>query len=318
MSEIKVALVGCGRISQRHIEAIQVNEGIKIALVCDIIEDRAKEKAALIGCDYVTHIKDIKGVDVITIATPSGKHPEHSIFAAENCDAPYIVCEKPLSLTVREAVELYKRVKAAGKTLLPVYQNRYNPLVAFTRELIGTGKLGKIHQFSCNVFWNRNDDYFNIDWHGTLDLDGGVLYTQASHYVDMLHFFFGEVVEYKGMGGSLRGLEVHDSMSSVMRFENGAVGTLNATVSVYRTNYMTEFTVIGSKGTIRLSGTNLNQIDFWDVEGMERPDMDFKLDHQYGKGHDTMYKYIVEKRWDMFPAYDDVLSGIALMEKLSF
>jgi UDP-N-acetyl-2-amino-2-deoxyglucuronate dehydrogenase len=318
MKDIKLALVGCGRISQRHIEAIQSNEGIKIAVVCDIIEDRAKEKAQLLGCEYVTQIKDIKGVDVITIATPSGKHPEHAAFAAENCDASYIVCEKPLSLTVRETVEMYKRIEKAGKKLLPVFQNRYNPLVAFTKNLIETGKLGKIYQFDCNVFWNRNDDYFNIDWHGTKDLDGGVLYTQASHYVDMLHYFFGKVVEYKGMGGSLRGLEVYDTISSILRFENGAVGTLNATVSVYRTNYQTELTVIGSKGTLRLSGTNLNEIVFWDVEGMGRPDMDFKIDHQYGKGHDIMYKYIVEKRWDMFPAYEDVLSGIGLMEKLSF
>lgn len=318
MKPINLALVGCGRISQRHIEAVQANEGIKIAVVCDIIEERAKEKATLTGCDYVTHMKDIKDVDIITIATPSGKHPEHAIFAAENCDAPFIVCEKPLSLTVREAVEMYKRIEKAGKKLLAVYQNRYNPLVSFTKDLIDTGKLGKIHQFCCNVFWNRNDDYFKIDWHGTIDLDGGVLYTQASHYVDMLHFLFGEVVEYKGMGGNLRGLEVQDSISATMRFGNGAVGTLNATVSVYKTNFITEFTVIGSKGTVRLSGTNLNQIDFWDVEGMERPDMDFKIDHQYGKGHDTLYRYIVEKRWEMFPEYDDVMSGIALMEKLSF
>ena len=318
MADIKLALVGCGRISQRHIDAVAANKGIKITLVCDIIEERAKEKAHLIGCDYVTQIKDIKDVDLITIATPSGKHPEHSIYAAENCDAPYIICEKPVSLTVRETVEMYKRIKNAGKTLLPVFQNRYNPLVAFTKELIDTGRLGTIHQFNCNVFWNRNDDYFDIDWHGTIDLDGGVLYTQASHYVDMLHFLFGEVAEYKGMGGNLRGLEVQDSISAALRFVNGTVGTLNATVSVYRTNFITEFTIIGSKGTVRLSGTNLNQIDFWDVEGMERPDMDFKLDHQYGKGHDFMYKYIVDKRWEMFPLYEDVLSGIALMEKLSF
>ena len=314
----KIALVGCGRISKRHIEAVEENKNIEISVVCDIIEERAKEKASLIGCEHLTDLKEIKNVDALVIATPSGLHPEHVIEAANNCDVPYIFSEKPISLTLREAVSMYKKVKDAGKILLPVYQNRYNPLVAFIKKIIADGKLGKIYQFNCNVFWNRNDDYFNIDWHGTLDLDGGVLYTQASHYVDMLHFFFGQVKESKGLGGSLRNLEVKDTVSAVLEFENGVVGSLNATVSVYDTNYLTEMTIIGEKGTVRLSGTNLNEIDFWNVEDMEKPDLDFKIDHQYGKGHDTMYQYFVEEKWEMFPSYEDVLSGISLMEKLSF
>ena len=134
----------------------------------------------------------------------------------------------------------------------------------------------------------------------------------------MLHYFFGEIENYKGFGSDMRGFEVFDSVSAVMRFKNGTVGALNATVDVYQTNYLTEFTLIAEKGTIRLSGTNLNQIDFWNVEGMEKPDMDFKLDHQYGKGHNTMYEYIAADKFDMFPKKDDVLSGIRLMEMLSY
>jgi UDP-N-acetyl-2-amino-2-deoxyglucuronate dehydrogenase len=110
----------------------------------------------------------------------------------------------------------------------------------------------------------------------------------------MVHFFFGELLEGKGMGGSLRKLEVYDSVSAVCEFKSGTVGT------------------------IRLSGTNLNTIDFWDVEGMEKPDMDFTIDHVYGKGHDTLYQYISEEKWDMFPSREDVLSGIRLMERLSY
>jgi len=116
----------------------------------------------------------------------------------------------------------------------------------------------------------------------------------------------------------LRGLEVYDTVSAVCKFNNGTIGTINATVSTYKKNYMTEFTLIAEKGTIRLSGTNLNTIDFWDVEGMDKPEMDFTIDHVYGKGHDTLYKYIVEERWEMFPEKDDVLSGIRLMEQLSY
>lgn len=314
----KIALVGCGRISKRHIDAISDTEGVEIASVCDIVEERAKEKADLLNVPYVTDYKKIKGVDVISVLTPSGNHPVHAAEIAENTDAPYIVCEKPLSLTVREAHELFSRVDSSGKTLLPVYQNRYNPLIVMLKELVESGKLGNIYQFICNVIWNRNDAYFDIDWHGTRSLDGGVLYTQASHYVDMVHYFFGELISGKGQGGLLRGLEVYDSLSAVMRFKSGVVGSLNATVSAYEKNYETEFTLVAENGIIRLAGTNLNTIRHWNVKGIEKPDLDFNLDHIYGKGHNTMYEYISKEMWDRFPSREDILSGIHLMEKLSY
>jgi len=314
----KITLIGCGRISKRHIEAVEATKGITIAYVCDTDEKQASATAKQLGVPYFTDYKKLPYVDVAAVLTPSGMHPRHAAEVAENTDIPYILVEKPISLTVREAYELFSRVDNAGKTLLPVYQNRYNPLVAFMKELIDSGKLGKVYQFVCNVFWNRNDAYFDIDWHGTKELDGGVFYTQASHYMDMVHFFFGEIEQGKGLGGSLRKLEVYDSVSAVCSFKNGTVGTINATVSTYSKNYLTEFTLIAEKGTIRLSGTNLNTIDFWDVEGMEKPDMDFTIDHVYGKGHDTLYEYIAEDKWEMFPSREDILSGIRLMERLSY
>lgn len=314
----KIALIGCGRISNRHIEAVSETPGLQITQVCDIDEGKASETAEKLGVSYVTDYHQIKDVDIAVVLTPSGMHPLHAAEIAEHTDIPFILCEKPISLTVREAYELFDRIDKTGKTLLPVYQNRYNPLVKLIKKLLESGCLGKLYHFSCNVLWNRNDSYFNIDWHGTRTLDGGVLYTQASHYVDMLHYFFGEVVEHKGIGGNLRGLEVFDTVAATMSFRCGIVGTLNATVSVYQKNYLTEFTLIAENGTIRLSGTNLNRIDFWDVKDMEKPDMDFTINHIYGKGHDTLYQYIAEEKWEMFPSRDDVLSGIRLMETLSY
>jgi UDP-N-acetyl-2-amino-2-deoxyglucuronate dehydrogenase len=318
MNTLKLALVGCGRISKRHIEAVQAVNGIDIVVVCDSDENKVKAVSEQLSVPYVTDYKKLKDINFVSVLTPSGMHPQHVIEIAETTNIPYIVCEKPISLTQREVYEMFDRVKKAGKTLLPVYQNRYNPLIVFLKDLIGTDKLGEIYQFVCNIFWNRNDDYFKIDWHGTKAYDGGVFYTQASHYVDMIHYLFGKVKNAYGVGGNLRKFEVHDSISAICEMQNGTVGTLNATVSTYRTNYLTELTIIGEKGTVRLSGTNLNQIDFWDVSGLKKPDLDFKLDHQYGKGHDTMYEYIVQKRWEMFPSYEDVLSGIQVMERISF
>ena len=133
----KVGLVGCGRISKRHIEAISATEGIEIACVCDINEEKAKAASELLGVPYVTDYRELngKGLDVISVLTPSGWHPRHVCDIAEATDAPYIVCEKPLSLTVREAFEVYRRLEKAGKTLLPVFQNRYNPLVKMMNDL---------------------------------------------------------------------------------------------------------------------------------------------------------------------------------------
>ncbi len=192
-----IALMGCGRILNRHVEAIAANPGLEIALVCDRIEERARAAGEKLGVPHVTDYRQIRGVDLVAVLTPSGLHPRHVSNVAELTDAALIVCEKPLSLTLREAHEVYRRVEKAGKRLLPVYQNRYNPLVAHVKQLIDSGRLGRIHQFVCNVLWNRNDEYFQIDWHGTAEFDGGVLYTQASHYVDMLHYFFGEVESHK-------------------------------------------------------------------------------------------------------------------------
>ncbi|MDD4118799.1 MAG: Gfo/Idh/MocA family oxidoreductase, partial [Kiritimatiellae bacterium] len=176
-----IALMGCGRILNRHVEAIAANPGLEIALVCDRIEERARAAGEKLGVPHVTDYRQIRGVDLVAVLTPSGLHPRHVSNVAELTDAALIVCEKPLSLTLREAHEVYRRVEKAGKRLLPVYQNRYNPLVAHVKQLIDSGRLGRIHQFVCNVLWNRNDEYFQIDWHGTSEFDGGVLYTQASH-----------------------------------------------------------------------------------------------------------------------------------------
>ncbi len=315
----KIALVGLGRVSRRHLEALAANADVlELAVVCDVDFEKARKVAQETGASPIVNFSEIRDVDFISFATPSGLHPEHVSRAASDCNVPVIICEKPISLTVREARAMMKVVADKKKTLLGVYQNRYNPLVRFTRDLIQSGRLGRAYQYAMNVYWNRNNEYFNVDWHGTLDLDGGVIFTQASHYVDMLQFFFGEVSDFHGAGTSFRGFEAKDTVSAILKFQSGAVGSLNATVNTYRTNFATEFTLIAERGTIRLSGTNLNQIDVWDVEGMEKPDLSFATEHQYGRGHDAMYRYAAEGRWEEFPSMEDVVRGIAIMEKLSY
>lgn len=313
----RIALIGCGRISTRHIEAIEAHPELEIAVVCDIDKSKAKKTADRTGARCTGNLRDINGVDIASILTPSGLHPQHIDDIARYSNVPLIVTEKPISLSVKEAMESWEVVKQTGKRLLAIYQNRYNPLILAVRDLLNSGKLGRVYQFICNVLWNRSDEYFAIDWHGSKSLDGGVLYTQASHYVDMLLFLFGEWDSCKGVGGDLRQLEVFDSFSAVIKFKNGTIGSLNASVNAYEKNYATEFTLIAEKGIIHMSGTNLNIIDHWNVEGMEKPDLDFLLDHEYGKGHNTLYEHIANEKWDDFPSRSEVLSGIRMMEELS-
>ena len=314
---MNVALIGCGRISPCHIDAVSENsDRMRIALVCDTDAAKAKALAEKLGCDWTTEMTEVngRGIDLASVLTPSGYHPRHVVALAEKTDVPVILSEKPLSLSYREALEVYERIEATGKRLVPVYQNRYNPIVSHLKKLIDRGAFGKIYQFAFNVYWRRAEDYYAIPWHGTMTLDGGVLFTQSSHFVDMLHHFFGPVKSWRGYNGRQRGMEIADCVSLALEFENGAVGTLNATVDVYADDYMTEFTLIGEKGTVRLDGMNLNRIGFWNVEGEPKPDLDFTINHQYGLGHRKLYRYIADGRWEMFPEKEKLLSGIRLME----
>jgi len=310
-------LVGCGRISQRHVEAISATPGLEIVQVCDVDQERARVVGERLGVPWTCSIESIADSDVVTIATPSGLHPRHVAEVASSATAPMIVCEKPVSLTIRELVEMYEHVSQAGKRLLPVFQNRYNPLVVLLRDLVRSGNLGAVYQCVVNVFWNRNDDYYRDSWHGTIDRDGGILFTQASHYIDLLIFLFGYPVRVVGSGGNARGLPTQDTVSAVFEF-SGGVCSLNATVNTFNRTYRTEATLIAQRGTIRVAGTNLNTIEFWDVEGMEKPDIDFTLDHVYGKGHDTMYSHLVKGRFEEFPSFEDVYAGIAAAEQLAY
>lgn len=314
-----IVLIGCGRISNRHIEAIEEHPDLQIAVACDKDISKAKAVAERTGARPTTDMFDIDGVDIASVLTPSGMHPRHTIEIAEKTNVPNIVTEKPLSITERELLELFRRVDASGKRLLPVFQNRYNPLVQHLKSTIQKGGLGQVYSVICNVLWNRNTAYFaDYPWHGTREMDGGVVYTQASHYVDMLLFLFGPVQDVCGMGSAMRGYEVYDTHSSLLRFKSGPIATLNATVNAYEKNFNTELIIIAEKGNIHLSGTNLNAISAWNVKDMDKPNLEFSLTHEYGKGHNTMYRYIAEEKWEMFPNKKEIQEGIRLMENLSY
>ncbi len=313
----RVGLVGCGRIARRHIDAIDKVPGLSLAVVSDILVEKAREVADPRKIPWTTSAAGFGDVDVVVVASPSGLHSVHVREALESTSARFVVCEKPLALSETDAKALYDVASRSGKTILPVYQLRYNPLVQILRNLIREGALGKIYQVVINVLWNRNDEYFRTDWHGTAAMDGGVLFTQASHYLDALLYLLGGVERWEGFCGRLRGLETPDTVSASMRFDCDTVASLNATVSAYRRNVATEAIFIAERGSIRVSGPNLSRVDHWDVKDVPAPEGDALSPASFDAGHLRMYQYVAANELEKFPAAPEVLSGLRIMESLS-
>lgn len=193
MKKINFAIVGCGRIAQRHAEHI-ANTGI-LKAVCDIDLEKALKLAEKYGATAYQYVEDLLtaegDVDVVSICSPNGLHAEHSI---KTLNAGFhVLCEKPLAINVHDCGEMIKAAEKANKRLFAIKQNRFNPPVNAVKIAIDEGKLGKIYSVQLSCFWNRNNDYYYNSWKGSKDLDGGTLYTQFSHFVDLLYWLVGDV-----------------------------------------------------------------------------------------------------------------------------
>jgi predicted dehydrogenase len=193
MDKVKFGIVGCGRIAQRHAEHISKNG--ELSAVCDIDLDKATRLALPYGAKVYQNIDDLlaseKDLDVISICSPNGLHAEHSI---KSLDAGFhVLCEKPMAINVHDCGEMLKAAERNNRRLFAIKQNRFNPPVAAVKEAIDKGILGKIYSVQLSCFWNRNFDYYHNSWKGTLELDGGTLYTQFSHFVDLLYWMVGDV-----------------------------------------------------------------------------------------------------------------------------
>ncbi len=203
MSLYKFAIIGCGRIAQRHAE--QVARVGRLAGVCDILNERAEalagqyEAAPFYSLDSL--LSSSLDFDIAVICTPNGLHAEHSIACLRA--GLHVICEKPMALTVGDCTKMIDAAEAAGKKLFIVKQNRFNPPVAALKEKLEQQALGKIFSMQLNCFWNRSKAYYKDDWRGTKELDGGTLFTQFSHFIDLMYWMLGEVKEVKSFITSL-------------------------------------------------------------------------------------------------------------------
>lgn len=303
MNKVKFAIIGCGRIAQRHAEHI-ANNGVLTA-VCDIDFKKAEELASKYNAKAYQHVDDLlakEQVDVVTICSPNGLHAVHSI---KSLNAGFhVLCEKPMAINVNDCGEMIKAAEKNNKRLFAIKQNRYNPPVAAVKEAIDKGVFGKIHSIQLSCFWNRNPDYYVNSWKGTQELDGGTLYTQFSHFVDLLYWMIGDVKRAYALTGNFAHkdiIEFEDTGVVALEFHNGALGTINYTVNSYNKNMEGSLTIFGEKGTVKIGGQYLNELEYQNIEGFEFKDLPKgNTANNYGQyqgsmsNHDKVYENVVE------------------------
>lgn len=303
MGKVNFAIIGCGRIAQRHAE--HINNNGNLVAVCDIDFDKAKQLAEKYNAKAYQNIDELlqnETVDLVAICSPNGLHAEHSI---KSLNAGFhVLCEKPMAINVNDCGDMIKAAESNNKRLFAIKQNRYNPPVAAVKEAIDKGILGKIYSIQLSCFWNRNTDYYANSWKGTKDLDGGTLYTQFSHFIDLLYWMIGDVKKAYALTGNFAHkdiIEFEDTGVIALEFHNGALGTINYTVNSYGKNMEGSLTIFAEKGSVKIGGQYLNELEYQNIEGFEFKDLPKgNTANNYGQyqgsmsNHDKVYENVIE------------------------
>ena len=305
MNKLKFAILGCGRIADRHAE--QISRLADLIAVCDIVESKAnligQKYGSKIYTDFDELLRSENDLDVISICTPNGLHAEHSIKTFKK--GIHVLCEKPMAISVFDCGEMIKEAEKANRRLFVVKQNRYNPPVRAIKDAIDDDKLGKIFNIQLNCFWNRNTEYYTeSDWKGTLKLDGGTLFTQFSHFIDLLYWMFGDVKKAEAITKNFNHgkiIEFEDSGVVILEFYNGIIGTINYTVNSYSKNMEGSLTIFGEYGTVKIGGQYLNELEYQNIRDYQINDLPAgNPPNNYGQyigsmsNHDKVYENVID------------------------
>lgn len=302
---LKFALVGCGRISQRHADLLGKGQiaGAQLVAVCDVQIKRAQALGEKFNVPYFANMHEMLSevaVDALSVLTPSGMHAEHVLELA-----PYgksIIVEKPMALTLHDADQMITACEKHKSPLFVVKQNRFNVPVVKMREEIERKSLGRLVMGTIRVRWCREQKYYDQDsWRGTWQWDGGVFTNQASHHVDLLQWTMGEVESVFAKAGTfLVNTETEDTGIAVIKFKSGALGVIEATTAVRPKDLEGSITVLGEKGTIEIGGFAVNQIRHWNLSGQAERSAEIIQNYSvnppnvYGYGHKAYYEDVVE------------------------
>jgi predicted dehydrogenase len=283
-------LIGCGKIGQKH-AAIIAGYGHLVA-VCDIVQEKAESLATQYKSKAYISITEMldrqQDADIAVICTPNGLHASHAIACMQS--GFHVLCEKPLCLTISECLNLKDVSQSTKKKLWVVKQNRFNPPVLWLKKQIEEGKLGKISSFHMNCIWNRPASYYKDDWHGTRQLDGGVLYTQFSHFIDLLLWLLGDVDSVEAVTRNhFHQNEIEDCGLVLFQMKSGAIGSLHYSVNACNTNMEGSFMLLAENGTIKIGGPYLNKIEYTTLNFVaEMPKSEAAQANDYGTYQGSM------------------------------
>ncbi len=304
-STIRFGIIGCGRIAQRH--AIHIANNGQLIAACDSINQKAESLALTYNAKPYTDlsaflIENKEKMDVVSVCTPNGLHAEHTIAALRA--GYHVLCEKPMAINVEDCGRMINEAERANRRLFIVKQNRFNPPIEALKLAIEENRLGKIFSVQLSCFWNRNEKYYNeSDWKGSRDLDGGTLFTQFSHFIDLLYWLIGDIKKVYPITRNFahkETIDFEDSGVAAIEFYNGAIGSINYTVNSYGKNMEGSVTLFGEKGTVKVGGQYLNELEYQNIQDYKIENLrESGMPNDYGdyqgsmSNHDKVYENLV-------------------------
>lgn len=276
--KIRFAVVGCGHIGKRHAEMITRDAGAELVALCDI---RPREELAIDAydvpfyTDFNALLSSGLAMDVINICTPNGLHASMAIAAIES--GHHIVLEKPMALNLTDAENVVYTSLKYSKQVFCVMQNRYSPPSVWIKEMVESGRLGKLYMVQLNCYWNRDERYYKAGgWHGNAQLDGGTLFTQFSHFIDILYWLFGDICNIHARFADFNHeklTEFEDSGLVTFDFVNGGIGSLNYSTSVWDKNMESSMLIVAENGSVKIGGQYMNEVEYCHIKNYTMPDL---------------------------------------------
>lgn len=323
--KIRIALVGCGRIANNHLEAMEKHAAdFEIVDVCDIDAQALERAVARTGANGHIHLSDMLAqttADVVVLTTPSGLHASQAIEVAKT--GRHVVTEKPMATRWQDGLRMVRACDEANVRLFVVKQNRRNATLQLLKRAAEQGRFGRIYSVAINVFWTRPQEYYDsAKWRGTWEFDGGAFMNQASHYIDLFDWVVGPVESVMAYTATLdRDIEVEDSGVAALRWRSGAMGTLNVTMLTYPKNMEGSITILGEKGTVRIGGVAVNEIQKWEFSEPHEDDqrvkeVSYETTSVYGFGHPLYYLNVIETLRGTASAETDGREGLKSLELL--
>ena len=305
--KVKFAVIGCGHIGKRHAEMITRNEESELVALIDI-KDKSQLGIDAYGVPFFNSLDEFLSsgtdVDVVNIASPNGFHAEQAMKCLET--RKHIVVEKPMALTKHDAEKVIFKALHVHRHVFAVMQNRYSPPSVWIKDLIESGRLGKIYMVQLNCYWNRDNRYYKPEsWHGKKDLDGGTLFTQFSHFIDIMYWLFGDITNIQGKFNDFNHQDLTDFEDSgfvSFDFVNGGMGSLNYSTSVWNQNLESSMTIIAENGSVKIGGQYMDKVEVCNVKDYEMPILPpTNPGNDYGayKGSAANHHYVIENVVDV-------------------